>query len=230
MGRKPREMDPRRRRRYGPIPSDLSGKRFGRLVVESFDQIETSSSGMSTWNRWWCVCDCGTRKSIIQGALTSKKSDRTISCGCFHREDVAVYARDLAIGTPEERALRRVYTSYKHRAKKFVDEFGICFDEFFVLIKRDCYYCGAPPSNTTNFNGWFTANKDKKYGVFEKYNGLDRVDNSKGYTIDNVVPCCATCNRAKRSMSLDDFSSWVARVHQHMHRSWWDIDPIVSAA
>ena len=31
-----------------------------------------------------------------------------------------------------------------------------------------------------------------EYGV-----GLDRIDNSRGYSVDNVVPCCGNCNRIK---------------------------------
>lgn len=27
--------------------------------------------------------------------------------------------------------------------------------------------------------------------------GCDRIDNSKGYTIDNVIPCCGDCNRIR---------------------------------
>jgi hypothetical protein len=27
--------------------------------------------------------------------------------------------------------------------------------------------------------------------------GLDRLDNSKGYDLDNVVPCCGDCNRLR---------------------------------
>lgn len=38
--------------------------------------------------------------------------------------------------------------------------------------------------------------------------GLDRIDSTKGYTMDNLVSCCETCNRAKRHMSLAEFREW----------------------
>lgn len=44
------------------------------------------------------------------------------------------------------------------------------------------------------------------------YNGIDRVDNNKGYTITNSVPCCKDCNFAKRDMTHDEFIAWVTRV------------------
>lgn len=43
-----------------------------------------------------------------------------------------------------------------------------------------CDYCLAPLG---------------KYGV-----GLDRINNSKGYTIDNIVPCCGNCNKLKNNI------------------------------
>ena len=47
------------------------------------------------------------------------------------------------------------------------------------------------------------------------YNGLDRVDNEKGYTIDNVVPCCKHCNYAKRNRSVEEFIDWIAQVYEY---------------
>ena len=37
------------------------------------------------------------------------------------------------------------------------------------------------------------------------YSGLDRVDNSIGYILENVVPCCVTCNSMKMAMSYNEF-------------------------
>jgi hypothetical protein len=48
---------------------------------------------------------------------------------------------------------------------------------------------------------------------------LDRIDSSKGYSISNVVPCCATCNKAKLAMPRDEFLGWIDRVYQFQHRS-----------
>ena len=56
---------------------DLTGKRFGKLVVDCVDEERSENTKVY----WWCNCDCGNRKSILSTALTrSKKS--TKSCGC----------------------------------------------------------------------------------------------------------------------------------------------------
>jgi hypothetical protein len=58
---------------------ELVGQRFGRLVVKS--RSKNSTAGKT---RWSCLCDCGTQKIVIGGDL---KSGRTLSCGCFKREN-----------------------------------------------------------------------------------------------------------------------------------------------
>ena len=35
--------------------------------------------------------------------------------------------------------------------------------------------------------------------------GLDRVDSNKGYTDDNVVPCCGSCNQLKNELPYKYF-------------------------
>jgi hypothetical protein len=59
---------------------DLTGQRFGRLVVTAF--AGRVASGAS----WSCTCDCG-GASVV--AACNLKSGRSTSCGCFHREDAA---------------------------------------------------------------------------------------------------------------------------------------------
>jgi len=65
---------------------------------------------------------------------------------------------------------------------------GVAFDlskgEAETLFSKNCHYCDA------------TA--DPK-------NGIDRVDNTLGYTPTNTVPCCSVCNMMKGQMDVEDF-------------------------
>jgi 5-methylcytosine-specific restriction endonuclease McrA len=58
---------------------DLTGKRFGRLLVIG----RTHNIGKKT--RWLCECDCG-NKTIVQ--MAHLESGHTCSCGCLHAEVV----------------------------------------------------------------------------------------------------------------------------------------------
>lgn len=57
---------------------DLSGKRFGRLLVVSPSHVDKGGN-----RHWHCVCDCGA--NAIVPARTMKLG-RTVSCGCYRCE------------------------------------------------------------------------------------------------------------------------------------------------
>ena len=67
------------------------------------------------------------------------------------------------------------YNSAKGYAKCRNKHWSIPKKEYLDLISKPCYYCNLP-------NG-------VQVGV-----GLDRIDNSKGYSLENCVSCCAMCN------------------------------------
>jgi len=57
---------------------ELSGHRFGRLVVTSFSHKDDRRRA-----HWNCICDCG-NKHIVSS--THLRQGNIISCGCFHLE------------------------------------------------------------------------------------------------------------------------------------------------
>lgn len=89
---------------------------------------------------------------------------------------------------------------------------GISFEDFLKLSQMPCYYCGAAPSNICN-----AAKKNKSSDFVKengnfKYNGLDRLDNSKPHTLENCVPCCKWCNLSKNNRSVEEFLKWAKRL------------------
>lgn len=60
---------------------NLSGKRFGRLMVIHFSHKDKHGNIY-----WLCKCDCG---SVIPVRAGNLKSGHTISCGCYARESAA---------------------------------------------------------------------------------------------------------------------------------------------
>lgn len=77
-------------------------------------------------------------------------------------------------------------------------------EELTSIIFSCCTYCGALPNKT--------------YAKCKlAFIGIDRVDSNKGYTIDNCVPCCMICNRAKNDMPLDEFLVWINQLVNHVN-------------
>ncbi len=72
-------------------------------------------------------------------------------------------------------------------------EFELTMPEFEEIIKQPCYYC-------------------KTHNNYDAM-GVDRVDNTKNYIIDNVVPCCTTCNRMKHTNSIEEFINKCYAIH-----------------
>jgi hypothetical protein len=73
--------------------------------------------------------------------------------------------------------------------------FDLSFEQFMTFWNKPCFYCNSE-INTI---------------------GLDRVDNSIGYTLSNVVPCCITCNKMKLSQTKEEFINkciTIAKLHQ----------------
>lgn len=82
------------------------------------------------------------------------------------------------------------YTYIKELAEKRGVEFKLTKAQVEAMINSDCYYCGL---------------KDPS--------GIDRVDNTVGYTKDNCVSCCAMCNMLKGRYTKDEFINkciWIA--------------------
>ena len=65
------------------------------------------------------------------------------------------------------------YKGYVRDAEKKNRKFELTYKYCCDLFDADCYYCGAKAGTKDN-----------------PLNGLDRVDNDKGYTKGNVVTCC----------------------------------------
>lgn len=71
----------------GPIPEDLTGKRYGKLTVLRLDKHRESGK-----TSWLCECDCGNQCVVTSYSLHYKKRK---SCGCLHRELEAGQAKDI---------------------------------------------------------------------------------------------------------------------------------------
>jgi len=170
-------------------PKNLEGMRFGRLIA-----FRLHPKRLRRRAQWVCICDCGNVHTVTSDRLLS---GNTKSCGCLNHE----------VKLPEgEVAFRQVIGIYKLNAKKRGLSFLLTDDQFRDITQMECHYCGSHLS-MTKVNG-------RGNGSF-RHNGVDRVDNESGYTLDNCVPCCDICNRAKAAMKYSDFIQWISKIKEY---------------
>lgn len=143
---------------------DISGNKYGRLLVVSFDKRIKSGY------YWKCLCDCGNQKSIVSSRL---KNGETQSCGCLHKERTS--AAKLKHGcsirgmeTPEYRS----WTSMKTR----------CYDVNSIDYKD---YGGRGIKVCERWKNSFQFFLDDMGKRPSLKHSLDRVDNNGDYKPSN---------------------------------------------
>jgi hypothetical protein len=178
---------------------DLAGSKFGRwTAIRVYEKRPNRDGGTRVF--WECRCDCGNVRSVDAASL---KSGHSKSCGCIKKEG----RRTLPRGVPERNLVLR---TYRKNAELRSLEFSLTMEQFTELTQQDCFYCGAKPDKSVRGRGF-----DGNY----TYNGVDRVDNSIGYVLENCVSCCERCNRAKGTMSEDELADWVVKVYHRFAAS-----------
>lgn len=150
---------------------------------------------------------CGSNHKWIRNNLL--KRDRRISCGCSTHDSSrwkSIGPKNMPWRLPEgEAAFNNLYYHYKLSAAKRGYEFDLSKKQFRKLTKQQCFYCGTEPSRTIRGQG-------KTSGDYI-YNGIDRVNNTKGYIRTNIVPCCFNCNSAKGTLSQKDFFELINKIY-----------------
>jgi 5-methylcytosine-specific restriction endonuclease McrA len=168
------------------------GDRFGSLVAEKYLYRNKYYRRVFLFR-----CDCGNVKEIESNSI---KQGKTKSCGCGIVKGNKL--RSIPYRNSEQ---TRVFNNYITSSRKRNLKFSLSKEYFTMLTQMNCAYCGSKPSN-----GRTVYEKKDPY----LFSGIDRVDNSKGYVVGNVVACCKTCNIAKASMTLEQFVEWIKRVHK----------------
>lgn len=142
-----------------------------------------------------CRCSCGSEGLVQQSNLLSGGSK---SCGCLHAERASARMRKERGVASANQVLRYYLTNASRRGL----EWKLSRTRFMELIAGECFYCGAMNSMIA------IKQKDRL-----EHNGIDRKNSQLGYTFSNCVSCCKTCNNAKGSMGVAEFSTWIARVY-----------------
>ncbi len=185
---------------FGPKPENLTGKIYGRLtVIKFYDRVATKAKDHKTEPRWLCKCSCGNTKIVKARTLNH---DKTKSCGCLQKE---VASKNGKARIKPETFANRFFKIYKDSASRRGLIWDLKFKDFKVLITRNCYMCGKEPEPKA-------LCRAKYYDKQVKFNGIDRVDNSKAYSKNNCKPCCSLCNHIKGKLSKSDIINHIEEI------------------
>jgi hypothetical protein len=108
-------------------------------------------------------------------------------------------------------AMNQLYGNYRNSATLRGFNFDLSKEDFKILTSGNCEYCNDIPRKRIK-NG----RKTSLHISFYTYNGIDRVDNARGYSVDNCVPCCSMCNKMKRANSVESFLGQVNKIAKNM--------------
>ena len=184
-------------------PSKLSiGDTIGGLFTVK-DVFPQNTTGRHT--KYLVVCKMCQSETI----KTLSTLQKARSCGCQKHnsslwKSIGAKNRSWQL-TSGEAAFNNLYTGYKNRALRSGKDFELSHEYFRQLTKQVCYYCGTEPSQISKGLG-------KTSGDYI-YNGIDRVDSSKGYTQENTVSCCKTCNFMKLDHSQENFLQHIKKIY-----------------
>jgi len=90
-------------------------------------------------------------------------------------------------------SLKAKYIEYKSSAKKRNIPFNISLEEFQTFWQKNCHYCGSAISTI----------------------GLDRIDSSLGYELENLRSCCTMCNRMKLDSTEEQWYDKMLTILKH---------------
>lgn len=172
---------------------DLTGQTFGKYTA-----LEYAGS-----SKWKCQCTCGIINEVRTSDLNNGNSQGCKKCQNRLKEK-------------SQSGLNILYGKYKRRAKEYNREFSLTLDEFKNLTSSTCHYCGIEPQHTIT-SPKHVSEESREFAKYT-YNGIDRKNSALGYTLENSLCCCETCNKAKLDMSYEDFLNYIQRLIKYYEK------------
>lgn len=206
---------------YNSRIKDLSGQRFGNLVVVSLGETRVARCGKKI-TQWNCICDCGTPTVVSSQHLINGK---TKSCGCIRKKMMAD-------------------KQYKH------GDYGSKLYHVWSTMKDRCSnpncdsYIHYGARGITYTNEWGDYSNFQRWALATGYKDgltIDRIDPNGNYSPDNCRWADhitqANNKRNNHIISLNGEShtqaEWdrikgfrVGTVSQRLFRGWTEYDAI----
>jgi len=136
------------------------------------------------------------------GSIDAKKCTKCDKIKNFSEFPVCIYLKDKHLSICKEcmklyrkkyrKSIKYRYSRYKKSAIERGFSFQLTLEEFKNLTKLECFYCGRTDS----------------------LRGVDRINSTKGYSIDNCVSCCTCCNRMKLDYTSSVFFYQIELIYK----------------
>ena len=167
-------------------------KTFGCILINDIDLSEIQNNRIY----YKCTClNCNRNLRIRTDGIFRKnytKAKERVGCthclGDWRRKNFIELYKDLP-----SKDIRDKYNHFKGNAKSRGLKFDLTRDQVIKFCESPCFYCKT-----------------------ERCLGIDRVDNSKGYTIDNCVPCCRCCNKMKMDLEPKFFINQIRKIYNNL--------------
>lgn len=189
------------------INDELVGKTFNDFVVlkqvENYKCTNPINGVKTSRSQFLCKCKCG-KEFIASGTkIRTEKTKRCASCAYKLRPQSMIRCSDI----------QRLYNLNMLRCEKERNiKVNLSLEEYEKIVKQSCHYCGELPRKIE----WMGRNKIVTRESSLYANGIDRVDSSLDYSIDNCVPCCKTCNFMKNTMTKENFLLKIEKIYNKL--------------
>ncbi len=192
---------------------DLTGQRFGRLVVidRNFEKV-TEASEAHHRKYWNCLCDCGNMVIVREDGLLAKTKP-TRSCGCLRRERISEYMKEhppqAKYGDSRER-IHNIWYLMLYRCNNETSP------AYYLYGGRGIKVC---PEWDDGINGYFKFKEWAMSNGYAETLTLERIDVNKGYTPSNCkwIPMKEQANN-KQNTFYAEYNGEVKRL-----KEWADI-------
>lgn len=181
------------------VDEKIIGKTFNMIEVLSFSHVENR-------RRFYNIkcLNCNNNSYMRSDRFTGTQKLNT----CKNCRQSNAILKSINRATPDT-VYNVLYLQSVNGAKNRNLDFNLSLEEFKKIISGNCNYCGKEPvlsGISKNYN---------KTGVPVKNNGIDRLDNKIGYTINNCVPCCKMCNFMKKNYIVSEFLNHISTIYKY---------------
>lgn len=176
---------------------DLTGKRFGRLIVLQRAQNLVSKSGRN-YIRWMCQCNCGNICTVLGDNL---KYGRTLSCGCYKKEHLS------SLKSTHGQTDSRLYGVWQSMKARCYNAHSTHYDRY---GGRGISLCDEWKNSFQTFSDWATQNGYRD-GL-----SIERIDNDGDYTPDN----CRWATMKEQANNRESNVRIAYRGEEHTATEW----------